>query len=345
MASSSSSTSLPYGLKYHVFISFRGKNTRDDFARHLGDALRSNGIEIFLDEKEHERGEEMNPALDNAIQESWIAVVIFCINYAYSSWCLEELAKVMEYSKDKSMLVLPIFYKVNPSSLRHEKGSYAEALAKHESRISEKWKIERWKLALHKAADISGWHLKPDQMNEHGLIFNIVDYVSKRISSLRDGDKNIDQHVNYHVFISFRGPDTRLGFTRDLYDALIRNEIKVFFDEEELKKGEEINLALEKAIQVSLMALVIFSINYADSSWCLEELAKVMEYSKDTHMMVVPIFYNVNPSDLHYDKGRYAEALAKHAVRSIEKWKIDRWKLALQNAADVPGWPIKPGPM
>ncbi|XP_019425013.1 PREDICTED: toll/interleukin-1 receptor-like protein [Lupinus angustifolius] len=162
MAPSSSSTTLPYGLKYHVFISFRGPDTRRNFAGHLYYALHSEEIKVFFDDEELQKGEEINSALDKAIQESWIALVVFSINYASSRWCLEELAKVMEYSKDKNMLVLPVFYKVNPSDLRHEKGNYAEALAKHECRF-EKWKIDRWRLALHKAAELSGWHLS-DQM-------------------------------------------------------------------------------------------------------------------------------------------------------------------------------------
>ncbi|KAF1880922.1 hypothetical protein Lal_00022952 [Lupinus albus] len=45
------------------------------FARHLNNAVRRSGIKTFFDEDEIEKGEEINPALEKAIQESWIAVV------------------------------------------------------------------------------------------------------------------------------------------------------------------------------------------------------------------------------------------------------------------------------
>ena len=39
------------------------------------------------------------------------------------------------------------------------------------------------------------------------------------------------QWKNFEVFLSFRGEDTRLGFTGYLYQALDRNGIKTFVDD------------------------------------------------------------------------------------------------------------------
>ena len=59
-------------------------------------------------------------------------------------------------------LVLPIFYQVDPSNVRKQKGSYGEALADHERNAYEEGmsKIKRWREALWNVGKISGWCLK-----------------------------------------------------------------------------------------------------------------------------------------------------------------------------------------
>jgi hypothetical protein len=56
----------------------------------------------------------------------------------------------------------------------------------------------------------------------------------------------------YHVFLSFRGEDTRLGFADHLYAALVRKSIITFRDDEELARGEVISQKLLHAIEESL---------------------------------------------------------------------------------------------
>ncbi|KAK9200671.1 hypothetical protein WN944_015869 [Citrus x changshan-huyou] len=55
---------------------------------------------------------------------------------------------------------------------------------------------------------------------------------------------SLDAQNNYEVFLSFRGEDTRNGFTSHLAAALHRKQIQFFIDDEELKKGDEISPAL-----------------------------------------------------------------------------------------------------
>ena len=49
-----------------------------------------------------------------------------------------------------------------------------------------------------------------------------------------------------------------------------------FIDDEELQSREEITPALLKAIQESRIAITVLSINYASSSFCLDELAYIL---------------------------------------------------------------------
>ncbi|KAI4332411.1 hypothetical protein L6164_017321 [Bauhinia variegata] len=155
-----SSSSYRSKWSYDVFLSFRGEDTRNNFTSHLYSALHRRGINTFIDDSELKRGEEISPALSEAIKESRISLVIFSKNYGASSWCLDELVQIIDCKETKGQMVWPIFYHVDPSEVRHQLGCFAEAFGKHKvvKRHSEE-RIQRWRTALNKAASLSGWHL------------------------------------------------------------------------------------------------------------------------------------------------------------------------------------------
>ena len=153
-ASSSSSTQQ---WKYDVFLNFRGEDTRHSFTSHLDAALSRSGINTFKDDQLR-RGEKISPALLQAIEESRFSIIIFSENYASSSWCLDELTKILECVKEGGHTALPVFHNVDPSHVREQKGSFAEAFAKHEQVYREKMeKVVKWRKALTEVATISGW--------------------------------------------------------------------------------------------------------------------------------------------------------------------------------------------
>ena len=118
------STSAPrWTYEYDVFLSFRGADTRKKFTSHLYEALKRNGIITFRDDESLDRGAFIKPELLKAIEESKIAVVIFSRDYASSSWCLTELAKVYECLDKKKLTVLPVFHDVDPSDVRKLRGT------------------------------------------------------------------------------------------------------------------------------------------------------------------------------------------------------------------------------
>ncbi|MED6221036.1 hypothetical protein PIB30_050619 [Stylosanthes scabra] len=157
VAPSTSSSSFRYNYTYDVFLSFRGQDTRKGFTGSLYNALHQRGIHTFIDDEGLKPGEEITPSLLNAIDDSRIAIVVFSKDYASSSFCLKELVKILDCVDSKGRLVLPVFYDVDPSDVRYQKGSYGVALAKHEKRHN----VEEWRKALTKAANLSGCHFKP----------------------------------------------------------------------------------------------------------------------------------------------------------------------------------------
>lgn len=169
----SSYCSFSHGWVYHVFLSFRGEDTRETFTGNLYNALDQRGINTFIDDEELRIGEEISLSLLRAIEESRIAIIIFSKNYANSPWCLDELVKILECKKDKGQVVCSVFYNVSPSDVRHQKGSYGEALVMLEERFKDnKERVQKWRLALTEAANLSGWHFSNGYINSHQFCFH-----------------------------------------------------------------------------------------------------------------------------------------------------------------------------
>ncbi|WMV34794.1 hypothetical protein MTR67_028179 [Solanum verrucosum] len=182
------------------------------------------------------------------------------------------------------------------------------------------------------------------------------------------------QKWKYDAFLSFRGDDTRNNFVAHLYKRLEDIGIKVFNDDVKLKRGKFISTELLKAIEESRTAIIIFSEDYASSTWCLEELTMIMECVDKKEQKAYPVFYNVEPSDIRMKgmNSSFARALDKHVedfksnfeklvtkheedpqyslqkVLAIDKTglkdnleKVQRWKHALHKAAGIAGLDVR----
>ncbi|XP_048133541.1 disease resistance protein L6-like isoform X2 [Rhodamnia argentea] len=132
----------------------------------------------------------------------------------------------------------------------------------------------------------------------------------------------------YQVFLSFRGADTRYGFTDCLYHALVGAGIRVFRDEDELRVGEVIGGELLRAIDDSILYIPVFSQNYATSKWCLREIARIL-----------PIFFDVEPDDVKLKTSLYKDSLLEHEKRFPEEVKARR--KALVKVDEIKGWNLK----
>ncbi|KAK3184121.1 hypothetical protein Dsin_031407 [Dipteronia sinensis] len=160
MASSSCCSDTTRETKFDVFISFRGEDTRCTFTSHLYAALRRRKINTFID-YDLRKGDSISPALIETIEDSCLSIIILSENYASSTWCLDELVKIVECKKTKGQIILPVFYHVVPSHVRKQTGSYGEAFAKHEKRFKEtKDKVSSWRAALTAVTNLAGRDIK-----------------------------------------------------------------------------------------------------------------------------------------------------------------------------------------
>ncbi|CAI0417885.1 unnamed protein product [Linum tenue] len=162
---------LPFG-EYEVFLNFRGPDTRYQITDILFRFLVNLKIRTFKDDDELRKGEGIWPNLVEAIEQSKIYVTIFSENYAYSKWCLKELAVIVErQERNQGCIILPIFYMVDPRDVRHQSGPYLRAFRQHENFFDEET-IRIWKAALNKVGALKGWHVKSN--DEQGAIADLV---------------------------------------------------------------------------------------------------------------------------------------------------------------------------
>eukprot|EP01018_Ginkgo_biloba_P019693 Gb_04892 [translate_table: standard] len=138
---------------------------------------------------------------------------------------------------------------------------------------------------------------------------------------------------NFDVFINHRGKDVKDNLTSHIYDLLQFHGIRTFLDIEELRTGEEFPDAIMEAIRSSSVHIAIFSPHYAESDWCLRELALMLKIPNAT---IIPVFYNVTPGELRWAKGAFAEGFDKHFRRYSRKL-VDEWRAALQKVSNISG--------
>ncbi|KAK4782536.1 hypothetical protein SAY86_016638 [Trapa natans] len=140
----------------------------------------------------------------------------------------------------------------------------------------------------------------------------------------------------WEVFLSFRGSDTRRSFISHLASCLKGRGINVFIDYD-LRRGNPISKQLMGIIRSSRVSVVVFSRNYGQSRWCLQELCEIMKCSKMLPgRVVLPVFYNVTPNDVRRQGGQFGEEFYKYK----DDRNFARWKDALTEAADLSGWDV-----
>ncbi|XP_021810663.1 TMV resistance protein N-like [Prunus avium] len=174
----------PLQEKYDVFLSFRGEDTRDTFTSHLHKALLGKKIETYIDYR-LEKGDEIAPALLKAIERSKIALVIFSKDYASSTWCLKELVRIHGCKKSHGQIVIPIFYRIDPSDVRKQQGTYAlEDRPLKRSRDE----VANWRAALEEAANMSGFHYSSKTGTEADFVEEVVQYVLTKLNRESSSD-------------------------------------------------------------------------------------------------------------------------------------------------------------
>ncbi|XLR34378.1 hypothetical protein HN51_043699 [Arachis hypogaea] len=148
----------------------------------------------------------------------------------------------------------------------------------------------------------------------------------------------------YDVFLSFIGTDSSKNFTRFLNQSMIGKGISTFkvnkrLDEEAIDPIPPQHIL--QAIRASRISIVVFSRDYARSTWCLEELATIMDCSKDRlNQVVFPVYYDMERIHVQRQTGAYEDAFLLHS-KKFKRQEVDRWRKAMDDLTNWRYWIIK----
>ncbi|XP_028785248.1 TMV resistance protein N-like [Neltuma alba] len=211
-SSSGSSSSESTSHHYDVFLNSTSEST---FTTILCDALHNKGIDkIFvgpnkLRERKRKRKSKQvfaSPDPLSAIEKSKVSILVFSEDYASSAECLDELVKIMKCSRKKKLVVFPIFYKIEPTIVRHQKDKYEEAMVAHQQSFGDE-QVQKWKSALNEAAGLSGWHFV--EGSENDFVEKIVEEAFSKLPPKR-------LHIGEHIV----GLDACIKDVTSLLDAV-----------------------------------------------------------------------------------------------------------------------------
>ncbi|XP_021822246.1 TMV resistance protein N-like [Prunus avium] len=140
---------------------------------------------------------------------------------------------------------------------------------------------------------------------------------SSYVAAAADTDTDIPPlQEKYDVFISFRGEDTRRTILSHLSVGLCGKKIETYIDDR-LVRGDEIAPALLEAI----------------------ERSAISNARKKNGQLVIPIFFDISPSDVRNQRGSYAPALRQLEKRFIDSIdKVHKWRAALTQASNLAGF-------
>ncbi|XP_065873379.1 disease resistance protein RPV1-like isoform X2 [Euphorbia lathyris] len=166
---------------YDVFLSFGSNDVRKGFTGHLFAALCRSGINTFIDEEKLEHWSEgIGEACLKGIKGSRLSLLILSKDYAFSTWCLQELVQILKCNDSDD--VWPIFYDVDPSHVEEIKGSYELAFVEHQKRFNEDI-IKEWKDALQQVSYLKGLdRSKHFDGHEANNIDHIIEEITRRLS-------------------------------------------------------------------------------------------------------------------------------------------------------------------
>ncbi|CAN6879471.1 unnamed protein product [Brassica oleracea] len=139
----------------------------------------------------------------------------------------------------------------------------------------------------------------------------------------------------FNVFPSFCGEDLRKSFLSHFLKEMQRKGITTFIDHE-IKRSKAIGPELVAAIRGSRIAVILLSKNYASSTWCLNELLEIMSCKEERGQTVMPVFYDVDPSDVRKQAGDFGNIFEKTCVGKSEEVR-QRWSRVLTDVANLAG--------
>lgn len=150
--------------------------------------------------------------------------------------------------------------------------------------------------------------------------------VEKKHSSIIDHDKRILARCNpkdhakekfmmiHDVFICHASED-KDDFVRPLAEELIKQSLKIWYDEFALTVGDNLRRSIDKGLAHSRYGIVVLSPNFFVKEWSHWELDGLVSREIEGEKVILPIWHNIIKKDIM----RYSPSLANLVAVSSSK--------------------------
>lgn len=129
-----------------------------------------------------------------------------------------------------------------------------------------------------------------------------------------------DEKINreYDVFISHASED-KDDIVRPLAEALREKELKVWYDEFELKIGDSLRRKIDKGLANSKFGIVVLSKSFIGKGWTNYELDGLVSRAVTGEQILLPIWHKITKQEVI----DYSPSLADKLARSTATHTID----------------------
>lgn len=114
----------------------------------------------------------------------------------------------------------------------------------------------------------------------------------------------------YDVFISHASEDKNV-VARSLAEALRKNDLKVWYDEFELKIGDSLQRKIDKGIANSNLGVIVISRDFISKGWTNYELDGLIIRAVNGEQTMLPIWHNITKREVINHSLSLADKLAR----------------------------------
>jgi len=143
----------------------------------------------------------------------------------------------------------------------------------------------------------------------------------------------------WDVLINFAGEDIQRTFVSHLDSALSTVGFTTFLHHENAVNPVHIQ---QPILNLCRVAIVVFTKTYSRSAWCLHQLQQIIKWRQTYCRHVLPVYYEIQPSDVRLQKGDFGKAFKATAQQTFSGHQLEdgmsRWSHALTKAASIFGW-------
>ncbi|XP_030465044.2 TMV resistance protein N-like [Syzygium oleosum] len=245
------SSSSSSGIEYDLYLSFRDTDAHE-FVSHLYTELDRAGIRVFIDSEGLRKGEEIGFKLKEEIKRSRICIAVLSPNFASSKFCLDELLQMWEFRELNGHTIIPIFYEVSSSDVKHQAGDFGRSFDRYEKLGVDLNTIETWRKVLRQIGSMKASSIAAKPNGDEG---QLAEEVARVVHVLKKGDQvitdklvGIDDHVEKMMKIlgfayrkgqatEERGGDVRIlgiwgmpGIGKTTLAKVVFNKMRKLFD-------------------------------------------------------------------------------------------------------------------